>query len=115
MKAQIEELRKDLCNIPSICNVETYTDCKAKDGSCPKCRNIARDLYDRGYRKQSEWISVEEKLPSQNGVYRVRVENYGLRCLQDTHAVYVNGVWVTWQDEFWRVTHWIDPFAGKGE
>lgn len=58
MKEQIDELQKDLCNIPSICNVETYTDCKAKDGSCPKCRSIARDLYDRGYRKQSEgeWV-----------------------------------------------------------
>ena len=27
------------------------------------CRSIARDLYTAGYRKQSEWISVEERLP----------------------------------------------------
>ena len=62
MKQQITELQKDLCNIPSICNVETYTDCKAKDGGCPKCRSIARDLYNAGYRKQSEgeWQIVSE-------------------------------------------------------
>jgi hypothetical protein len=66
----------------------------------------------------SEWISVEEKLPRGNGVYRVRIENYLLRCCQDTHSVYMNGVWVNWKGGFWRVTHWMPkpkPQEMKGE
>ena len=27
------------------------------------CLNIARTIYDAGYRKQSEWISVDKRLP----------------------------------------------------
>jgi hypothetical protein len=27
------------------------------------------DLYNAGYRKQSEWISVEERLPDKEGTY----------------------------------------------
>ena len=62
----------------------------------------------------NEWISVEEKLPSQNGVYRVIVENYGLRCSMETTCAYWNGKWENWHP-FWKVTHWIDPSAEKGE
>lgn len=63
----------------------------------------------------SEWISVEEKLPSEDGVYRVKIENYELRCCMETICVYWNGVWECWPRGFWKVTHWIDPSAEKGE
>ena len=63
MNQQIEELRKDICNIPSACNVEKFDDCEAKDGSCYICRTMARDLYNMGYRKQSEgkWIVIPDE------------------------------------------------------
>ena len=32
---------------------------------------IARDLHDEGYRKEQEWISVDERLPETEGDYLV--------------------------------------------
>ena len=57
---QIEEMAKVMCN-PT-----------ANKGNCEKCEfkkqcskfDDAADLYNAGYRKQSEWISVEERLPN---------------------------------------------------
>lgn len=62
----------------------------------------------------SEWISVEEKLPSKDGIYRVMVEYYALRSCMETVAVFHGGKWVSFWG-WWQVTHWIDPSAEKGE
>ena len=36
-----------------------------------RCRIVAEELYTKGYRKQSEWISVEERWPETDGYYLV--------------------------------------------
>lgn len=53
---RIKELQKDLCNISSMCGAEDYDGCVARDGSCARCRNVARDLYNTNYRKQGEVV-----------------------------------------------------------
>lgn len=109
---QIEEMARCICERDDgdICTLDSKScDCKCTSGS------IAELLYDRGYRKQSEWISVEERLPDKKEYDWVLVnvlltpENYysvpqiaGLR----------NGKW--WgNDDFplselgCKVTHWM--------
>ncbi len=55
-RKQIEEMAKELCGINIACK-----DCRL-DKLC-LARNSADILYTVGYRKQSDWISVEERLP----------------------------------------------------
>lgn len=43
------------------------------------CRSIAMDLYAASYRKQ-EWISVEDRLPEENGRY--------LACVKISHLAF---------------------------
>lgn len=57
-KEQIEEMAEVLrhsCENECFKNKDGFADCEA----CEACL-----LYDAGYRKQSEWISVEERLPT---------------------------------------------------
>ena len=49
-----ERLPKDKCLLASATHAQV---------SCDYCK-IAEYLYNAGYRKQSEWISVEERLPN---------------------------------------------------
>ena len=51
--------------IEEMAKVIERTEQIARDAHCglPSPRMYAKDLYWRGYRKQSEWISVEERLP----------------------------------------------------
>ena len=66
MEQQIKEMANDLCDIPSMCTIETYINCHNPNGSCKKCQKIARYLYDKNYRKQSGWINVSDRLPSED-------------------------------------------------
>lgn len=50
---QIEEIAKDLCN-STMCDLETYNSCRKSRGNCSRCQRVAEDLYNAGYRKQSE-------------------------------------------------------------
>ena len=63
MNEKIKELQKDLCNMPAMCKVCEYDNCDVKDGSCFKCRAVARDLYDKDYRKQHRgtWIDLGDQ------------------------------------------------------
>lgn len=63
---QIEEMAFDLCRI-ALCKHLEQEECDAT--TCAHC--AAEALYDAGYRKQSEWISVEERLPKEDGKYIV--------------------------------------------
>ena len=56
-KEQIEEMAKELCGMNIACK-----DCRL-DKLC-LARNSADILYNAGYRKQGEWISVDERLPA---------------------------------------------------
>ena len=53
---QIEEMAETL---DEMCDLDLLADCEEKD--CSKC--MATALYNAGYHTQSEWISVEERLP----------------------------------------------------
>lgn len=75
---------------------------------------VATDLYKAGYRKQSEWISVEERLPEEDGYYLVYTK-YGYIEVER---------YKTWDDDdldggyWWEfeglVTHWMPlPEAPK--
>lgn len=50
---QIEEMAKDLCD-STMCDLETFNDCRMPQGNCSRCQRVAKDLYNAGYRKQSE-------------------------------------------------------------
>lgn len=50
---QIKKMSQDLCNA-AMCDIEIYGNCNVKDGSCYRCTNVAKDLYNAGYRHQSE-------------------------------------------------------------
>jgi hypothetical protein len=61
---EIEEMARDICenyNDDGTC----YCEGKLCDLKC-ECFIDAQYLYEKGYRKQSEWISVDERLPEAN-------------------------------------------------
>ena len=57
---QIEGMARELYNIVSA---------RRGNGSLRDWRDWATDLYNAGYRKQIEWISVDERLPERQGYY----------------------------------------------
>lgn len=57
-KRQIEEMAKEFCGMNRECK-----DCNM-DSICIS-QNCASIFYKLGYRKQSEWISVEDRLPEE--------------------------------------------------
>jgi hypothetical protein len=69
---QIEEMAKVMCK---YYNTEKCTQC----GEYPYCSigQQAEDLYNAGYRKQSGWISVEDRLPEESGEYLVFGRTFG--------------------------------------
>ena len=93
--------RKDCCRCP---------DCVAKDQ--------AEALVNAGYRKQSEWISVEERLPEKDGQYLVWVVTPNRGCVEEVQMEwfrncdrYYNYMWKN------HYTHWMplpEPPKMKG-
>jgi hypothetical protein len=82
----------------------------------------AERLYNNGYRKQSEWISVDERLPEKHGLYLIVWDGSVTAAYRHTH-------WTL--GEFWNndldggisvipdseVTHWMplpEPPKMKG-
>lgn len=128
---QIEEMAEALRKCSCV-----YTDC---DHRCSCCKNeelyddtllyIAQTLYNAGYRKQSEnvtdinvgskseWISVEERLPEENGRYLVCV-NISHLAFENLTAIAImaygisHGFYLYNENE--KVTHWMPlPEAPK--
>ena len=68
---QIEEMAELICD-------NTGFDTMRED-----CVEAAEALYNAGYRKRSEWISVEERLPDENGRYlaHIKVEHLAFENL----------------------------------
>ena len=62
---QIEEMAWDLCDIPKHPSIKLCEQCGNKH-----CHAMyyAERAYNAGYRKQSEWISVEERLPESSDI-----------------------------------------------
>ena len=117
-KQTIEEMARIICKSTS------------NKGNCDKCGfkkqcskfDDATDLYNAGYRKQSEWISVEDRLPEEkvmvlgyvftnfdngdtsDGIYVMELRN-GLFYPFNCSAIKGNS----------KVTHWMPlPEAPKG-
>jgi hypothetical protein len=105
MKEQIEEIAKVLC--------EKYDTehCKVCDhnGRC-MVRLEAELVYEAGYRKQSEWISVEDRMPDRPGEYLVYTWN-GHILMCNCCDYLLDG---DLQFDNYNVTHWIPlPEAPK--
>ena len=94
---QIEEMAKAIC--------EHYV--KGGCGRCPDCfcDGDALKLYNAGYRKQSEaeWISVEERLPDENGRF-LTVDKKGdmMVCFWQKHFG-----WFAMVCNKNAITHWM--------
>ena len=108
-KKQIEEMAKLACSVFDGncmgCSFNFYPPCPPKAS--------AERLYAAGYRKQSGWISVDERLPDEN--VRVLVylthQAYG-HTHMDTDRIF-DGTWVRWSGS---ITHWMPlPEPPKGE
>lgn len=108
-KKQIEEMVNIITTaIPNdICKDDYCKDCNFY--SVGKKCYIARALYNAGYRKSSEWISVNERLPEEVACYLVNIiDNYNLNCVTFTYYTKNYGWGVP------NVTHWMPlPKAPK--
>ena len=107
-KQIIEEMAHELCGMNSSCEVCSL------DKLC-LARNCADIFYNVGYRKQSEWISVEEKLPSESGKYLVCTKRGNV--YQTKFYSYPEDKGGHWgqKDKGKSITHWMAmPEAPKG-
>ena len=107
--------------------------CASDCGECTQCENYRKGtlngidrcylkygemIYNAGFRKQSEWISVEERVP-QEGVDVLVALRIGDRLTVDTDRIY-GGRWFAYGSRGYRgsgyVTYWMPlPEAPKGE
>lgn len=114
-KQQIDEMAQAICKY--------YVANDYSCGRCPDCyaRDEAKKLYRAGFRKQSEWISVEERLPEEG-------KDYLCRCIINRNTEYPfvmvlhyilfdeNPHFQHECDDGLKVTHWMPlPEPLKGE
>ena len=98
MTKQIEEMAKDFCCLDRECDTCPFTKRGIK---CNPKRNAER-AYAKGYRKQSEWISVEERLPPAGKGVLVCFDH-----LVSIDFMRSDGQWNTFNaDSSKCVTHW---------
>ena len=105
-KQTIEEMAKE---IHSLKTYDTYW--------ADECRELASDLYARGWRKQSEWISVDERLPEDGCAEDRLFEDFhpidcllaakvGDRIVVDWGTRGVSQNWRTGKTEcYWEILH----------
>ena len=100
---QIEEIALDLNNMIHF-----------KDNGLVARYATAEAMYDLGYRKQSKWISVEDKLPDKEGCYIVTEKNGNGKVYVTERVLlyWANGPsWcMSWQErdiDKIKVTHWM--------
>lgn len=88
--------------VEEMAKVIEITEQIARDAHCglPSPRMYAKDLYWKGYRKQSEWISVDERLPDIDERCLLSMENRITK-----YRWVVIGYYHTNYDEY--VTHWM--------
>ena len=127
---QIEEMSKILGSDCGDCQECEYYRVRVKEGINACYFKYAEMLYNAGYRKQSEWISVEERLPELEdgrnwGNHRPRSIRVLCVCQQRSGKVFVKeGYYELFSNRpCWRipgsidsVTHWMPlPEPPKGE
>jgi hypothetical protein len=113
---QIEEMARVIYENTAISCVETADE-------------IAEAVYNAGYRKQSEWISVDERLPEPNKECLVaakvgermvvdlgeRVRCFDCRTMEHSYALSITNDWD--EGEGCEITHWMplpEPPMMKG-
>lgn len=113
MNGQIEEMAEVLEN--------AKIDARATIGSMNNGFGVwyAQALYNAGYRKHSEWISVEDRLPKEDKNVLV-ITSYGFYKIAKWNS-YNNGTTVIWEtnDDYGAsaITHWMplpEPPKGGG-
>lgn len=104
---QIEEITK-LINTP--CNDRPHDNCY--EYGCLKCQ--AGLIYNAGYRKQSEWISVEERVPEHLEKVLVYDEMGNMNTAMFLRYNNGNVDWCTSVRLTCQATHWMPlPEAPK--
>lgn len=103
---QIEEMAEDLiaCHTEFYDNAEIYTDYD----------ETAKGMYAKGYRKQSEWISVKERLPETDKKVLVCYSNGSMDIAKYIRA---DGFEFWFEETTFRkhITHWMPlPEPPKG-
>ena len=97
---QIEEMAREIYENTDLSIVEI-------------AENIAETLYNAGYRKQSEWISVDERLPEVGESvlgYAESMDECFVVAYSNTYRTFFNGQFPN--DD---ITHWMPlPEAPKG-
>lgn len=121
-KQQIEEMAKILANHRGFgCDNEDCCDmsCQVyKVGCLPY--EFAEVLYNAGYRKQSEWISVDERLPDESGEYLAYTNRGNCSTLSYSARHKMFNAFDCLSKKFAKgyhidVTHWMPiPEAPKG-
>ena len=98
---QIEEMACDMCTVIANCN-SPYDPI----ASCAAYR-CAKKAYEKGYRKQSEWISVEDGIPKkwQKCLCYYPEKDYGSKIVVD-YAETDSGGFAE-QFRFGKPSHWM--------
>ena len=100
MEKQIEEMAS---LIVTNCAYKWCENCKyIKKPHCIEKRS-AEKIYEAGYRKQSDWISVDEKLPDKSGRY---LTWHG--CYLTWHGCYYGIVDYSVEKQGWNITYCED-------
>jgi hypothetical protein len=113
---QIKELAR------AICGLNTSDGCFCDGGYCNyNCLSYekAEGLYNAGYRKQSEWISVKDRLPEVDKNVLVITAHGSFKIARCN--IYKNGTQVVWATNDGlgerAITHWMplpEPPEMKG-
>lgn len=113
---QIEEMARQNCHIEyHMKNYKTCKECYETNYCACRVYEVCRNLYNAGYRQQSEgeWISVEERLPD-NGETVLTVDNEGYMIVASWYEL---GGWFLPVCRANPVTHWMpmpEPPVTKG-
>lgn len=118
MNEQIMEMALDICKSRGVACVDDCEKCRMHEDCL--YQEIAKGAYNAGYRKQSEWISVEDRLPDKGQeVLAYRGDYNGDMMNTYTYLGRKN-----WEDDYgYRgstehegITHWMPlPVPPKGE
>ena len=129
-ETQIEKRIDEMLN--EICTNCTYLLVCEDEHLKQVCRfaKMAKVLYDAGYRKQIEWISVHDRLPEEKEIERSFFDHETLalldvepqlcsdevlvvvRAIEENYAFVATdctkeGKWLNWQYGDYEVTHWM--------
>ena len=101
-KEQIEEMARIIGDCAQMRPFNNCDECREATGKYCSHIKLATKLYNAGYHKQSEWISVDDRLP----------DPFHTVLVYDTHTECVRISLYKGTDEVWRngrISHWM-PF-----